>query len=174
MILHDDTIHNLKEKDKDSGQRPWKHNLEITRNLRVILCNDDPVNNLKRPRKQKEIWREQPTENERLTCNLPDENELTCERQVTWTRSEEDEEQVEGECSLIDEGDIPKQKVLKIPTLSSDEIDQTSQVRRSTRDRRPTPRLTEKLGQPSIQSYPTVNSLETYKINQTPYWGLSS
>ncbi len=67
-----------------------------------------------RPRKQTEIWRLQPTENERLTCNLPDENELTFERQVTWVQSEEDEEPVEGECSLIDEGDIPKQEVLKI------------------------------------------------------------
>ncbi len=47
MILHDDTIHNLKEKDKDSGQRPWEHNLERTRNLPVMLCDDDPVNNLK-------------------------------------------------------------------------------------------------------------------------------
>ncbi len=47
VILHDDTIHNLKEKDKDSGQRPWEHNLEITRNLPVMLCDDDPVNNLK-------------------------------------------------------------------------------------------------------------------------------
>ncbi|KAL1264118.1 hypothetical protein QQF64_004473 [Cirrhinus molitorella] len=47
VILHDDdTIYNLKEKDKNSGQRPW-HNLERTRNLPVILCNDNPVNNLK-------------------------------------------------------------------------------------------------------------------------------
>ncbi len=35
---------------------------------------------------------------------------------MTWARSEDDEEQVEGECSQIDEGDIPKQEVLKIPT----------------------------------------------------------
>ncbi len=69
-----------------------------------MLCDDDPVNNLKeKDQKQTEIWREQPTENEGLTCNVPDENELTCERQVTWARSEDDEEQVEGECSQIDE-----------------------------------------------------------------------
>ncbi len=41
---------------------------------------------------------------------------------MTWARSEDDEEQVEGECSQIDEGDIPKQEVLKIPNLSSDEM----------------------------------------------------
>ncbi len=86
MILHDDTIHNLKE--KDSGQKPCEHNLERTRNLPVKVCDDDP--------------------------------ELTCERRVTWARSEEDEEQVVDECSQIDEGDITKQEVLKIPTLSSD------------------------------------------------------
>ncbi len=67
---------------------------------------------------------------------------------------------MEGECIQIDEGDIPKQEVLKIPTLSSDEIDQTSQVRRSTRDRRPTPRLTyETPGQPAIQSYKQLRDL---------------
>ncbi|XP_073805423.1 uncharacterized protein [Danio rerio] len=132
-----------------------------------------------RLRKWTEI-REQPIENERLTCNLPNENELTCERQMTWTetltgQSEKEEEQVEEECSQIFKDNTPKQDAFKIPTLSSEETDQTSQVRRSTRDRRPTSRLTyEMLGQPEIQSYPTVNTLETYEMNQTPHWGLPS
>ncbi len=44
---------------------------------------------------------------------------------MTWARSEKDEDRLREECSQID---IPKQEVLKIPNLSSDEIDQTSQV----------------------------------------------
>lgn len=66
------------------------------RNLPVIFHNNDTMNNLKKKDKDQEqktsattkdnlteIQKEQPTENEKLTCNLPDESELICERQVT-------------------------------------------------------------------------------------------
>lgn len=191
----------LSESDSDDEQEGehyyWIRVRDNQKNSKILTC-DPPQWSNPQPAREKELtcdlprwsnpqparekpWtereKEQQRENEQLTCDSPRQQHYGHNELCTKTlaeRSEDGEEQYEEASSQINDEEAPEHESHEVHTLHPDGNDQTSQVRRSTRDKRPTPKFTyDRLGQPTIQSQPTVNSLHAAEINQIPYWGLS-